>query len=520
VPHHKERSPLVGSRESHRPWWRDAVVYQIYPRSFADSNGDGIGDLPGVRARLDYLSALGVDAIWLSPFYRSPMADFGYDVSDYLDVDPIFGTLEDFDALVRDAHACGIKVLIDWVPNHTSSRHPWFLEARSSRDSPKRDWYVWRDGSPDRPPNNWRAAFGGPAWTWDEATGQWYLHLFLPEQPDLNWSNPAVVEAMHETLRFWLARGVDGFRVDVVHLIGKDPRLPDQAHELEGHLRVHVHDDDLTHELIKGIRRVAEEFGDDRILVGEVSLRDTLRISTYYGEDDELHLAFNFLSVDLEWNAAQWRALVEIVGRDLGVGAWPTWVLSNHDNVRARTRFGGSDAVARAAAVLLLTLRGTPFLYQGEELGLSDAEIEPGAMDPGRRDGCRAPIPWLREWPHGWPREPWMPFPPNAGELSVEAQTDDPDSILSFHRELLALRRDSSALRSGTLELLEAPAEVLCYLRASDDGDIRVVAVNFSDQDVAVEELAGRPITLSSCRRQGSLSSGVLRANEAVVLGS
>ena len=502
-----------------RPWWQGAVVYQVYPRSFADANGDGVGDLPGLRARLEYFRWLGVDAIWISPFYRSPMHDGGYDVSDYCDVDPLFGTLDDFDRLVEEAHELGIRVLVDWVPNHTSSEHPWFQESRSSRDSPKRGWYVWRDGREiGAPPNNWRAAFGGRAWTWDEATGQWYLHVFLPEQPDLDWSNPEVVAAMHDVLRFWLARDVDGFRVDVVHLIGKDPLLPDQPPELGEIDRVGIHDYEGTHHLIRGIRRVLAEFGEDRILVGEVTLRDTLRISSYYGKGDELHLAFNFLSIDCHWEAREWRPLVQIVGRDLGVGAWPTWVLSNHDNARHRSRYGGSEAVARAAAVLLLTLRGTPFLYQGEELGLEDLVLpEEERIDPGRRDGCRAPIPWDAESPYGWDAGTWLPFSSDPEARSVEAQRADPTSVVDLYRRLLALRRSSSGLRSGTLELLDSPEEVLAFVRASDDGDERVVAVNFHEAPVDLDALAGLEIELSSYRETPYVSDGELLGHEAVV---
>jgi alpha-glucosidase len=498
-----------------RAWWQDAVVYQVYPRSFADANGDGIGDLPGLRRRLDWLEWLGVDALWLSPFYPSPMADFGYDVSDYREVDPVFGTLEDFDALVRDAHARGFRVLIDWVPNHTSSEHPWFAESRRSRDSPKREWYVWREGRDGRPPNNWRSAFGGPAWTWDDGTAQWYLHLFLPEQPDLNWSNPAVLAAMHDVLRFWLERDVDGFRVDVVHLIGKDPLLADQEPELEEVGRFRVHDDPKTHELIRGLRCVLDEFGDDRILVGEVSLRDTLRISAYYGAGEGLHLAFNFLSLDVPWSAADWKALVSAVGRDLGVGAWPTWVLSNHDTSRHRTRYGGSEAVARAAAVLLLGLRGTPFLFQGEELGLADAVVS--GRDPGGRDPCRAPIPWTSDWPHGWAASPWLPFPPEASERAVDRQAEDPASVACLYRDLLRLRRSSSALRGGTLELLEAPEDVLCHVRAAEDGDVRVVAVNFAAERRRLEAIDGRRVDVSSVPGRAVVSDGTLLPNEAVV---
>ena len=292
-------------------WWQESVVYQIYPRSFADASGDGVGDLDGLRARLEHLQWLGVDAVWLSPIYRSPMADFGYDVADYCDVDPLFGDLAAFDALLADAHARDIRVLLDWVPNHTSDQHPWFVESRASRDSPKRDWYRWHDGTPERPPNNWPAAFGGgPAWTWDEATEQWYLHTFLPQQPDLNWDNPEVVEAMHDVLRFWLDRGVDGFRADVVHLIGKDPALPDipETNIVGSHLDVvGTHDYQGTHALLRGIRAVLDEYPGDRMMVGEVNLTRTELIAPYLGDSDELHLAFDFESLTVPWEAGAWR---------------------------------------------------------------------------------------------------------------------------------------------------------------------------------------------------------------------
>ena len=337
-------------------WWHEAVVYQIYPRSFADASGDGVGDLEGLRGRLEYLQWLGVDAIWLSPIFRSPMADFGYDVADYRDIDPLFGDLQTFDALLADAHARGIRVLLDWVPNHTSDQHPWFVESRASRDSPKRSWYRWRDGDSGVPPNNWRAAFADePAWTWDEGTEQWYLHTFLPQQPDLNWDEPEVVAAMHDVLRFWMDRGVDGFRADVVHLIGKDPALAD----ITTPDIVSYHDYEGTHALLRGIRGVLEEY-PDRMMVGEVNLRETSLIAPYLGEDDELHLAFDFESLDVPWDPAAWRARIAHVEAVMG-GRWPTWVFSNHDQRRVRTRLGGCEARARAALVLLLTLRGTPF---------------------------------------------------------------------------------------------------------------------------------------------------------------
>ena len=461
-------------------WWREAVVYQIYPRSFADASGDGVGDLAGLRARLEYLQWLGVDAIWLSPIFRSPMADFGYDVADYRDVDPLFGDLQDFDALLEDAHGRGIRVLLDWVPNHTSDQHPWFVESRVSRDSPKRSWYRWRDGTPDRPPNNWPAAFGGgPAWTWDAASEQWYLHTFLPQQPDLNWDEPAVVEAMHDVLRFWMDRGVDGFRADVVHLIGKDPALADVTTSDI----VSYHDYTGTHALLRGIRRVLDEY-PDRMIVGEVNLRQTTLIAPYLGDDDELHLAFDFESLDVPWDAEAWRARIAHVEAIMGP-RWPTWVFSNHDQPRIRTRLNGSDPCARAAALMLLTLRGTPFLYAGEELGLEDAEVPvERVVDPGGRDGCRAPLPWTAGDGYGWPADPWLPWPPDPAARSVEAQRADPDSMLHLCRAALALRRASPALRLGTLELLDdVPDGVLAYERAHGD-DRRLVWLSFGDEPV------------------------------------
>jgi alpha-glucosidase len=468
-------------------WWRDAVVYQIYPRSFADASGDGVGDLDGLRGRLEYLQWLGVDALWLSPIYRSPMADFGYDVADYCDVDPLFGELATFDALLSEAHSRGLRVLLDWVPNHTSDQHPWFVESRSSRDSAKRSWYRWRDGSPDTPPNNWPAAFGGgPAWTWDEATEQWYLHTFLPQQPDLNWDEPEVVAAMHDVLRFWLDRGVDGFRADVVHLIGKDPKLPDVAelNPVGGHLSiVGSHDYPGTHALLRGIRRVLDEY-PERMMVGEVNLTETALIAPYLGDDDELNLAFDFESLFVPWEAGAWRSRIAHVETIMGA-RWPTWVFSNHDQPRIRTRLGGSEARARAALVMLLGLRGTPFLYAGEELGLEDAVVPPDrVVDPGGRDGCRAPIPWTADDGHGWPAQPWLPWPPEPAARSVETQRSDPTSFLGLAREVLATRRDSEALRRGTLQLADdAPDGVLAWERAASS-DRRLVWVNFGPGEV------------------------------------
>ena len=410
------------------------------------------------------------------------MKDFGYDISDYCDVDPLFGDLAAFDRLVEDAHDLGIRVLVDLVPNHTSDQHPWFVESRSSRDSPKRHWYIWRDGTPDEPPNNWRGAFtGGPAWTWDEATQQWYLHLFLPEQPDLNWAKPEVEEAMHGVMRFWLDRGVDGFRIDVAHGIGKDPGLPDTPPELILEPRSSVHDDPATHPLLRRIRSLADSYPHRPVLVGEVHLVDTEKIGQYYGEDDELHLAFNFPALYAPWDAEAWKRELADAGRIFGpVNAWPTWVLSNHDEPRHRTRYGGSEAVARAAAVLLLTLRGTPFMYAGEELGLEDAVISPERkVDPGNRDGCRAPIPWDASPNHGWGPDPWLPWPPEPEVRNAESLKADESSILHLYRRMLELRRGTPALRLGSFRVLESPAGTLLYERAFD-GERYVVVINFS----------------------------------------
>jgi alpha-glucosidase len=504
------------------PWWKASVVYQIYPRSFADGSGDGVGDLQGIRSRIDHLAGLGVDALWLSPIYRSPMADFGYDVSDHCDIDPVFGTLDDFDALLADAHAAGIRVLLDFVPNHTSDRHPWFQAARSGRDDPHRDWYIWRDPPAGGDlPNNWRAAFtGGPAWTLDEASGQYYLHLFLPEQPDLNWANPEVVEAMHGVLRFWLDRGVDGFRADVVHGIGKDPALPDVPPELADTPYSSLNDHESTHELLRGMRRLLDSYPGDRMMVGEVYLLSTAEVARYYGDGDELHLSFNFPPLFTPWDAGQWRHRIDRVVEELGpIDAWPTWVLSNHDNARHRTRYG-SEARARAAAVLLLTLRGTPFLYQGEELGLEDAEVPPErVVDPGGRDGCRAPLPWAPDGPlHGWPAEPWLPFPPEADTRNPEVERKDEGSMLALYRRLLAARRGSEALRLGDWSPLASPRAVLAYERTSG-ADRRAVAINFTSEPVEWSPPGAMVVEVSTDpAAEGAPPGTALAPDQAVLL--
>jgi len=508
------------------PWWKSGVVYQIYPRSFADSNGDGVGDLGGIRSRLDHLAWLGVDAIWLSPIFTSPMADFGYDVSDYQDVDPVFGSLADLDRLVADAHARGIRVLLDWVPNHTSSLHPWFVESRSSRASAKRGWYVWRDPKPDgSPPNNWTAAFsaGGPAWTFDRATGQSYLHLFLPEQPDLNWSNRDVRAAMYDVLRFWLDRGIDGFRVDVVHALGKDPALPDDPPEMQGVPHCALHDDESTHPILRELRSVVDAYPGDRMLVGEVYIVAPHDVTRYYGRGDELHLCFDLPAVlHTPWEAEAWRSRTESVMRAYEpIGAWPTIVLSNHDTPRHRTRLG-SEARARAAALLILTLPGTPFLYAGEELGLEDALVpRERRVDPGNRDGCRAPLPWDGSPSHGWGEEPWLPWPPEAERQNAETLRADPRSILHLYRRLLAARRASAALTSGGWTALDAPQGVLAYRRETG-GDRRVAVVNFTSEPRRWDPPAGserlRVEVSTSGDGEGRAWGGALAPDEAVLL--
>lgn len=504
------------------PWWKSAVVYQIYPRSFAEVNNNGVGNLAGVRSRLAYLSWLGVDAIWLSPFFTSPMKDFGYDISDYCDVDPQFGTLEEFERLVGEAHDAGIRVLVDLVPNHTSDQHQWFIDSRSSRLSPKRDWYVWRDGTPDKPPNNWQAAFtGGSAWTWDKGTEQWYLHMFLPEQPDLDWSNPQVEEAMHDVMRFWLDRGADGFRIDVVHGLGKDPDLADDPPEFAGIPHSSFNNHPSVHPILQRMRAMVDRYATSPVLVGEVHLPDTGQVALYYGQNDQLHLAFNFPPLFAPWKAQAWKEQIAIAATHFGPReAWPTWVLSNHDNNRHRTRYG-SEEKARAAAVLLLTLRGTPFVYAGEELGLEDAWIPPErVVDPGGRDGCRAPIPWDGTPDHGWSTvDPWLPWPPEAGTRNVESMRAEGASILNLYRRLISVRKRSAALQFGAQEVVDSPEGTLVYGRTS--GEERwLVGINFLEEPVEVA-VAGRwRVAIATAGPEGEEFHGTILGSAAVLLAA
>jgi alpha-glucosidase len=498
-------------------WWQRGAIYQIYPRSFADANGDGVGDLAGIAAHVDHFAALGVEAIWLSPIFRSPMADFGYDVSDYCDVDPLFGTLDDLDRLVERCHARGIRVILDWVPNHTSDRHPWFLEARAAGDAPRRDWYVWRDGAADGgPPNNWESAFPavGRAWTFDEATGQWYLHSFMPEQPDLDWDNPEVAAAMHDVLRFWLDRGIDGFRLDAVAKIAKDPLLRDNV----AGTRRHDEDWDTIAERMRGIRAVVDAY-PDRMVVGEVYLLDLHRVVSYIKSGDQLHMAHNFPFLELSWDADAFRTAIDDFETLAEGAAWPAWFLANHDTPRVAHRFG--PAVARAVLLLLYALRGTPFIYQGEELGLPHAEIPPArVVDVDGRDPGRAPIPWRPGPGAGFTTgEPWLPLIAEADTLNVETQAADPRSTLSFARRVAALRAATPALQLGAQRTLDAGPDVLAWERG--DGEL-IAAVNFARAPRPLALAGDAALVLSSDpdRAEGEVALGdlVLAPGEGVLL--
>lgn len=483
-----------------RPWWESGVIYQIYPRSFQDSNGDGIGDLQGVRQRLDHVAGLGVDAIWLSPIFPSPMADFGYDVADYCNVDPIFGDLADFDDLLADIHARGMKLLLDYVPNHTSDQHPWFLESRSSRDNPKRDWYIWRDPAPDGgPPNNWTSDMGGSAWEFDPATGQYYLHAFLREQPDLNWRNPAVSEAMTEVLRFWLDRGVDGFRIDVLwHCIKAEgfpdnPLNPDYRPELGEKFKVLQHNSanrPEVHTIAAAFRALADSYGE-RLLVGEICLPVPM-LMQYYGTQDTpgVHLPFNFLLLDAPWEAEALARIISDYEAALPPGGWPNWVMGSHDARRIAGRIG--EAQARVAAMLLLTLRGTPTLYQGDELGIGRVDIPADRIrdpqdlrQPGLglgRDGARTPMPWDRS-PHAGfsTAEPWLPLNQDWPVRNVMRQEAEPRSMLNLYKRLLSLRRRSPALSLGDMVSVTGSHDVLQYERRHGDERL-LVALNLGPE--------------------------------------
>ena len=463
------------------------------PPLFQDSDGDGVGDLRGLTARLPYLAELGVDAIWLSPIFRSPMKDFGYDVSSYLDIDPLFGTMSDFDDLLAAAHERGLRLLLDFVPNHTSDRHPWFVESRSSRWNPKRDWYIWRGPAADSgPPNNWLSEFGGSAWQFDAGTGQYYYHAFLAEQPDLNWRNPQVVKAMHDVMRFWLRKGVDGFRVDVIWHLIKDAQLRDNpvnpyytADKPPNQQLVPLYTTDLpeVHDVIRGLRQVVDEF-PERLLIGELYL-PLDRLVAYYGRDlKEAHLPFNFSLLDARWHARDVAKLVDSYEAALPEGGWPNWVLGNHDRPRVATRVG--FAQARIAAMLLLTLRGTPTIYYGDEIGLPQVPIPPDRIrDPFEksvpgigvgRDGARSPMQWsLRPYAGFSTSEPWLPLTADWITRNVEVLKKEKGSIYGLYRRLIETRRRSEALRRGSYHPIASEGDLLLYVRSF--GSERILTV-------------------------------------------
>jgi len=519
-------------------WWQHGVVYQIYPRSFQDSNGDGVGDLPGIIGRIDYLRWLGVTAVWLSPIFPSPMADFGYDISNYTDIDPVFGSMADFDRLVSEMHRRDLKLILDFVPNHTSDLHPWFLESRASRASAKRNWYVWHDPAPDGgPPTNWASEFGGPAWTLDQATGQYYYHAYLRQQPDLNWREPEVRAAMHDVMRFWLAKGVDGFRVDAIHMLVENEALTDNEPNPQWQpgqsparrlLRTHTADLPETHSHVMGMRKVVDEF-HDRVLIGEAYL-PIERMMMYYGDElSGFHLPFNFHLIRAPWKARAIADLATAYEAALPPGGWPNWVLGNHDKPRVATRLGGQPQ-ARLAALLLLTLRGTPTLYNGEEIGMVDGKIHPDEVrDPWEknapglgRDPCRTPMQWSDAAGAGFTSgTPWLPIPATATLYNVGAESDDPQSMLSFYRRMIGLRQAEPALSVGDYRLLEVSEYMLKFERSIAERRL-VVVLNFADQPLDVSLVGTQRLLLTTHERSEAALAGLvtLAAFEAIVTAS
>ena len=514
-----------------RTWWRDGVLYQIYPRSYADTNGDGVGDLRGITAHLDHLEHLGVDGIWLDPIMVSPNDDWGYDVADFCDVDPALGTLADAEEMIAEAARRGIRIVLDLVPNHTSDQHPWFLDSRSSRDSRYRDWYVWADPKPDgSPPNNWVNTFhpGKPAWTFDETTGQYYLHNFLPSQPDLNWWNPEVRDAFDDILRFWFDRGVAGFRIDVCHMIVKDaelrdnPPATDSDHwyvQLRGQRQEFNAGRPEVHDVLRRWRSLAESYNPARILIGETYVFDPELFASFYGQGDELNLAFNFMLLHSRFEAGELRAAVEYAERFLPADCWPVWTGGNHDNVRFATRWAGGDpAKARVAMVMLMGLRGTPFLYYGDEIGMPNTEIpddrilDPvGIMHGPRlgRDGERTPMHWTSDPGAGFSdpgAEPWLPYGDFAA-CNVDDQRDDPGSLFALTRDLIRLRAEVDDLRCGAYRTMSCSDDGLW---AWQRGEHTLVVCNLSDSPAEVADVRGAVHICTDRSRDGEQVDGTL----------
>ncbi len=518
-----------GSPDTASTWWQSGVVYQIYPRSFADTNADGIGDLNGIISRLEYLQWLGVDAIWLSPITVSPNADWGYDVADYCDVQHDLGTIDAVDRLIQSAHGRGIRVLFDFVPNHTSEHHPWFVESRSSRRSRLRDWYVWADPSAEGSvPNNWVSSFGGSAWTFDATTGQYYLHNHLSEQPDLNWWNTELRDEFDQIIRYWFDRGVDGFRIDVCNIIIKDAELRDNPPatdgdppdmQLFGQRPVYNANRPETHEILRRWRTIADSYDPPRILLGETPVDDFTALSDFYGADlDELHLAFNFPFINAPFDAAKMRTIVEETEANLAPGAWPAWTGSNHDMSRFATRWANDDlSKAKAALIMLLGLRGTPVLYQGDEIGLCDVLVEPPNLrDPlgvrywpayAGRDAMRTPMPWSDTAGGGFTHpdsRPWLPLGDTA--RNVESQRADPASMLNLARDLISLRQRTPDLCSGSYASLDARPGVWAWRR----GSRHIVVVNCSDDDAIFDSQQGFICISTDRTRDGTVFTDAL----------
>ncbi len=500
--------------EGHQ-WWQHAVFYEIYPRSFADSNDDGIGDLKGITSKMDYLKDLGVDAIWMTPCYPSPQVDFGYDVSDYENIDPMYGTLKDFDRLEGDGQKRGIQIIMDFVMNHSSDQHQWFIDSRSSRTSAHRNWYVWHDGKgPGQPPNNWQSTFGHSAWTLDPKTNQYYYHYFYPEQPDLNWRNPAVEKAMFDVTRWWYDRGVAGFRLDAVDTLFEDPDLRDNPilpgknkfgdPNMEDKYNLKLPE---VHEVLRDLRKVADQH--NAVLIGETWTKDVSELKQYYGEhSNELQMPMDFLFTTVnKVSAPEFRRQIAAVD---SAGGWPVYVLSNHDIVRSYNRYGDgqhNDAIAKLMAGLYLSLRGTPIMYYGEEIGMenNDPKRKEDVKDPiGKigwpqekgRDGERTPMQWTSDANAGFTQgTPWLPVPPSYKTHNVASEQQDPNSILQFYRHLLALRHQNRALLDGDyVPLNENDPEVLSYLRRYKDQSVLVV-LNMSSQSRTIDlDLASKGI--------------------------
>ena len=501
-------------------WWRGGVFYQIYPRSYADANGDGFGDLPGIISRLDYLAELGVAGLWLSPVTVSPNRDWGYDVSDYCDINPDFGTLEDLDMLVREGATRGIRLLLDLVPNHSSDQHPWFVDARRGRAADHRDWYVWADPAPDGgPPNNWISIFGGSAWELDAASGQYFLHNFETQQPDLNWWNEDVRDAFDAIVRFWWDRGVAGFRIDVCNMMIKDAELRDNPpatkndpldQQLMGVKSVYNSDRPEAHDILRRWRSIADTYDPPRLLIGETNVEQLTTLMEFYGDGrNELHGGFNFVFINAALEAGAMRAIVEDVEAMLPDGAWPLWTGSNHDVSRLATRWAGGDrAKVRCALMILLCLRGTPFLYQGDEIGLTDGPIEQADLRDRvgirfwphykGRDPERTPMPWSGAPGGGFSTDaavrPWLPMADPA-LCNVEDQAADPDSVLSFTRRAIARRNDSEDLALGSYRSLASPVHTWVFQR----GRRSFVALNMATAATEITGLRGS-VTLSTDR--------------------